>query len=263
MSQTKFGRFAVAEAPSSLFRLHFHDGSPLKTVDWEPKNSVLDQEDLLAQGIDTSVLVPGAQKVDALGSCTANATMSALSNVLSTDNYFVYANVVDYADTKGIEEAAILFYHNETDLTGNTGTEWPPVDCGGSGPYIVALLEKLGLVSTDKIAHGGENILSLMQQGGVLAGIPYLNDWMEPDSSGFVDGDGSLASLEQQIDDGIAGGHEIYLSAIEKIGSPIGTSVVRFRNSWSKTWGDNGSARFHLSTLEALGNQADFRLLVA
>ena len=77
---TKFGRFQVAEAPSAVHRMHFYDGATrLKPVDWEPKNGVLDQEDLIAQGIDTAKLVKGAQKVDALGSCTANATSSGVT----------------------------------------------------------------------------------------------------------------------------------------------------------------------------------------
>ena len=91
--------------------MHFYDGATrLKPVDWEPKNGVLDQEDLIAQGIDTAKLVKGAQKVDALGSCTANATMSALSNVLSEVDYLKYTKSQSYLDTKVIEEAAILFF---------------------------------------------------------------------------------------------------------------------------------------------------------
>ena len=86
-STTLFGRYQTAEPPSSMLTLHHPThllgGSQPKEVDWEPKIGVLDQEDLFAQGIDTSKLVPGAQKVDALGSCTSQANTSALSNVLS------------------------------------------------------------------------------------------------------------------------------------------------------------------------------------
>ena len=48
---------------------------------------VLDQSDLLAQGIDTSELVPGAKEVDALGSCTANAFHAHLSTVVDQNTF--------------------------------------------------------------------------------------------------------------------------------------------------------------------------------
>lgn len=267
---TSFGRIQVAEPFSRLARLHLWKGTPLTTRDWEPKNAVLDQEDLLAQGIDCSSFILGCKtNPDALGSCTANAGTSALSNVLDESDYLDYTAASSYDDTVGLEKHAILFYHNCTDLTGDPATEWPPVDCGSSGLYVCDLMEDRGVISGDRIAHGAQNIVSLMQSGGLLAGIPYLNDWMQPDSSGFVDGDGSAQNLEAQIADGVAGGHEIYLSAIEALRlSETGAvepqdTVIRFRNSWDSSWGDNGSARFHLSTLVYLGSQCDFRQLVA
>lgn len=265
---TKFGRNHAPEAPSSLARLHFHQGSKLTTVDHEPKVDVLDQEDLLKQGIRCSTFIPNAQDADALGSCTANATTSALSNVLAEDEFLKVTGASSYSDVVGAEKFSIRFYHACTDQTGDPSSEWPPTDCGSSGQYIVKELQTLGLAHGDKIAHGADSLVSLMQHDGILAGIPFLQDWMQPDSAGFVDGDGSLGNLQQQIADGVAGGHEIYLSAVEEIafnGSHVDPfkTVFRFRNSWGPGWGDHGSARFHLSTLVALGNYADFRQLVA
>lgn len=128
-------------------------------------------------------------------------------------------------------------------------------------------LQALKLASGDKIAHGADNMVSLMQHGGLLAGVPFLNAWMEPDKDGFVDGDGSPDALGAAISRGVAGGHEIFLSAVEHLDydglvDPTRT-IIRFRNSWSASWGDHGSARFHLSTLVMLGAYCDFRLLVA
>jgi hypothetical protein len=101
-------------------------------------------------------------------------------------------------------------------------------------------------------------------------GAPFLNAWMQPDAQGFIDGDGKLSTVEAQIERGIAGGHETYASAIEKLVLfPTGIvdpwhTVVRFRNSWSKGFGDNGSYRVHLSTYSHILSQyCDFRLLVA
>lgn len=268
ITATKFGRFHVAEAPSSLVRLYLHKGGKLTTVDHEPKVAVLDQEDLLAQGVRVSTFIPNATDVDALGSCTANATTSALSNLLPEAEFLKVTGATSYSDVKGAEEFAIRFYHACTDQTGDPSSEWPPTDCGSSGQYIVKELQTLGLVHGDKIAHGADNLVSLLQTDGVLAGIPYLSAWMTPDADGFVDGDGSLATLREQIAEGVAGGHEIYLSAVEEIAfdgahvDPFKT-VIRYRNSWSPNWGQSGSAKFHLSTLVALGGYADFRQLVA
>jgi len=270
---TKLGRYQVVEDPG-LNRLHFHLGGALKKVDHEPKADVLDQEDLLAQGIDTATLVPGAAKVDALGSCTANATTVALSN-LGDAAFFAQATakllggggVTSYANTKSAEEFAILFYHNCTDQTGDPNTEYPPTDCGSSGPYVVEYAKSLGLIAGDTVAHGAQNIVSLMQTDGLIVGQPWLTAWMEPNAQGFIDGDGSMDNLDAQISQGVAGGHETYWSAIEKLVvtragrvDPTKT-VIRFRNSWTKNWGDNGSGRVHLSTFMALGQYCDFRQL--
>jgi hypothetical protein len=277
MSQL-FGRNQVAEAPSALLRLHFH--SPpvkLKEVDWEPKAGVIDQQDLLKQGIRTSQFIPGCSTdVNELGSCTANATLVYLSNILTQDEYgklvALLGKLADYAGGSiytavvAIERAAIGFYHGCTDQTASPSQEWPPTDCGSSGPYIYAYLQHLGVVADEKIAHGAQNLVSLLQGGAVLQGTPFLNAWMQPDSGGFVDGSGSVAFVQTQIQQGVAGGHQTVITAIEKLAmymtgqvNPWRT-VVRVRNSWSESWGDNGSFRIHLSTLtNILGQYCDFR----
>jgi hypothetical protein len=267
VTPTKFGRYHVPETPSSLAHLHFHKGAPLKEVDHEPKVGVLDQEDLLKQGIRCSTFIPHATDADALGSCTANATTAALSNVLDEADFLKVTGAESYQDVKGAEEFAIRFYHLCTSQTADPATEWPPTDCGSSGPYIVKELQAQGLAHGDRIAHGGQNLVSLLQTDGVLAGIPFLNAWMQPDSQGFVDGDGTAETLREQIAEGVAGGHEIYLSGIPQLAMVGGrvdpfNTVIKFRNSWSSAWALGGSALFHLSTLVALGSYADFRQLV-
>jgi hypothetical protein len=269
----KFGRYQVAETHSSLRRLHIRDMSvnTLKPVDWEPPIAVLDQEDLLAQGINTSVLIPGAAEVDELGSCTSQANTSALSVALPRQTFFSVTGVTSYEDTKGLEEFSIVFYHDCTDQTGDPSQEWPPTDCGSSGPYVVELDQRRGYVTTERIASGADNIVSMMQTvGGALLGQPFLNDWMEPGADGFVDGNGSLATVQGQIARGVAGGHETYISAIEKlvlypqsvIVNPWKT-IIRLRNSWTRSWGDNGSYRMHLSTIShILAPYCDVRQVV-
>lgn len=277
MSYPVYGRNHVAEAPSALRTLHIHDGvTPLKTVDHEPKVGVLDQSDLESQGIYTDLLVHGAKRVDALGSCTANATVSALSNLLTSVEFLALPKKIartthelsDYGDVVNAERAAVLFYHACTDQTAQPAEEWPPTDCGSTGAYVVQELQRLGLAYGATIASGADNIVSLLQKGGLIVGQPFLNAWEEPDRFGFIDGDGSVSTLETQLQQGVAGGHETYLSAIERLELlPSGhvdpsKTILRFRNSWSAGWGDNGSYRAHLSTYMALSGSCDFRLIL-
>lgn len=262
----KFGRFQVVEPEENLALVH-HPVQRLQTVDFEPKNAVLDQANLFAQGIDTAALVPGAAKVDELGSCTANAAMSALSNILVEPAYLVFTKASSYSDTKGIEGAAIRFYHGCTDQTATAAQEWPPTDVGSSGPYIARYALSLGVAKGQQIASGAQSIVSLLQSGGLLVGQPFLKAWMTPDSVGFIDGNGSAATLEAQIAQGVAGGHETYLCAIEGLllsetGAVIPEkTILRFRNSWGPSWGLDGDYLAHLSTYVTLGSYCDFRAL--
>lgn len=275
---TSYGRIQVPETPEALCSLHVRDfATPLKAVAHPPKVGVLDQEDLIAQGIDTSVLVPGAQKVDALGSCTANATTAKLSSFLTEEEWIAFIRNMGgwvtpaadaiYTDVVAAEMAAIGFYHRCTDQTGQPDQEWPPTDCGSSGPYIVELLQSLGLCSGASIASGADNIVSLLQQGSLLMGSPFLNVWEEPGPAGMIDGNGSAATLQSQLAQGVAGAHETLMYAIEKLALlPTGhvdaaNTILLHRNSWDNSWGDGGDFRSHLSTWVALGGQVDLRLL--
>ena len=273
------GRFHVAEPPHHLAFLHRHQGEPLREVMHDVPLAVLEQENFAAQGIDTSALVPGAPKVDALGNCVYNTGTAAVST-LGLPAYEKYLNVLGlwnmdgtqgeaFADAKLGEEAAIVAYHKGTDLTGDTSTEWPPTDCGSSGVYLAQFLQSLGVISGQKIAHGAQDLVSLLQTGVVAQGSPWFNSWFEPDANGFVDGNGTSSDLEAAIRSGVAGGHETLQRGIEKLTltatdqvDPSGT-IIRVRNSWGESFGDHGDYLIHLSTLVALGQYCDFRQFVA
>jgi len=166
------------------------------------------------------------------------------------------------------EEWAIRFYHACTDQTGDPAQEWPPTDCGSTGLYCCHELMKQGLAGSYKTASGAQNIASLLQGGTVIQGTPYFNAWMEPGPDAFLDGDGSQEALQAAIASGVAGGHETCITALESLavtetGQVIPEKcVVRVRNSWSASWGDSGSFRLHLSTLQILGSNADFKQFV-
>lgn len=266
---TKLGRLHVAEPPSSLLRLHHHDGRALKPVDHEPPLAVLDQEDLLAQGIHTSALIPGAKDVGALGSCVFNASTAHLSERLGESRFLGLVNATSYQDTADAERYAIKLYHETTDLTGDPASEWPPTDCGSSGLYACKELESQRVITGHKTAVGATNLASLLQDGTVIVGSPWFEAWFEPDAHGFVDGSGTVADLQRAVGSGVAGGHETCITAIEQIrpdasGQPVPEhTVLRVRNSWSNRWGVHGSYRIHLSTYVMLASHCDFRQMVA
>ena len=265
ITPTKFGRYAVAEPPR-FDLIHFHRGEQLKEVDHEPPVPVLDQEDLTEQGIDTSTLVPGAAKVDALGSCTANATTVSVAERWKAVKGELPAGIT--GDAVNDEKWAIRFYHACSDQTGDPSQEWPPTDCGSTGLYCCYELQKQQLIDQYLSASNVQNLVSLLQGGTVIQGTPFFNAWMDPDANAFVDGDGSQEALDQAIASGVAGGHETCISAVEKL-TLTGTgmvvpqqSTVRVRNSWSASFGDGGSFRLHLSTLQMLGAYVDFKQFV-
>lgn len=271
MGVMSYGQFHVAEAPSTLARcLHLASGAPLKQVVHHLPLGVLDQSDLTTQGIDVASFIPGAAPgITELGSCTANASTAALSCLLTEEQFLRVTGCSSYADTKTAEEYAIKFYHACTDQTGTPSQEWPPTDCGSSGPYIVSYMKKQHLASGALIANGAQNIISLLQKGPLLVGQPFLNDWENPASNGMIDGNGSSATFESQLRDGVAGGHETLLYGIEKLTLSVtgnvvpNETIIRFRNSWTANWGDKGDYLAHLSTFVALGGNCDYRLLQA
>lgn len=287
-TQTSFGRFQVAEPPSKMALFHFHrDDVALKEVDWWPKCAILDQEDLAAQGINVASFIPGAaQGVNALGSCTAQTFIEWASWALPVEEFTkliaallalvgltvpVYAQGADiYSDTKTLEIAAIVFYFRCTHQTGSPAQEWPPTDCGSTGLYVFEEGQRIGAVAGEQLAHGAANIVSLMQHGPLLGGIPFLNAWMQPLASDnyCVDGDGAVNTLREQIAEGVAGGHELLFPKIAQLAVVAGQvdplhTIIEFPNHWSRNWADQGRARIHLSTFVTLGQYCDFRRFLA
>lgn len=281
MSYPVYGRVQVPEPPSALACLHLHDGTTeLKEVDHETPLGVLDQSDLIAQGIHTSRFIPGCKTdAEALGSCVFNTAMEWAAWALSLEGFarFARALIADqaaetptaYGQTAGAERSAIALYHVTSDETGNTAEEWPPTDCGSSGAALYAELKRLGVVASQQITHAGEGLLSLLQTQLVLTGSPFFYSWEEPASDGFIDGNGTAEDLEAAIHSGVAGGHETSMVAIEKLVltgtgrvEPYGT-IIRSRNHWTKSWGDHGCFRTHLSTWVMLSSQCDFRAFSA
>jgi hypothetical protein len=275
-TRTKFGQIAVAET-LRFDLLEIHDKSPLKEVTHAIPIPVLDQEDLHAQGIDVTKLVPGAQDTDALGSCTCNTgtahiaeRWAAAGKDLAGLKLAGGAGQVTMSATDAVadEEFAILLYHLVTDQTGQTSQEWPPTDCGSTGLYVCQELISQGFAASYRAAASVTGALSLLQTGTVMMGGPWFNAWMNPDSNGFVDGDGSVAAIQAAIKSGVAGGHETLLHGIPQIAQAadgtvdLPNTVLRVRNSWSAKFAQSGDYLVHASTLNYLARHFDFKTVV-
>jgi hypothetical protein len=275
-TRTKFGQIAVAET-LRFDLLEIHDKSPLKEVTHAIPIPVLDQEDLHAQGIDVTKLVPGAQDTDALGSCTCNTgtahiaeRWAAAGKDLSGLKLTGGAGQVTMSATDAVadEEFAILLYHLVTDQTGQTSQEWPPTDCGSTGLYVCQELISQGFAASYRAAASVTGALSLLQNGTVMMGGPWFNAWMNPDSNGFVDGDGSVAAIKAAMKSGVAGGHETLLHGIPQIAQAadgtvdLPNTVLRVRNSWSAKFAQSGDYLLHASTLGYLARHFDFKTVV-
>lgn len=261
---TKFGRVHRAE-PFRAETAHFYKaGTALRETSWPIPLPVLDQEDLLSQGIDTSALVKGAQKVDALGSCTANATTASLAALY----HAAHRPLPMPSDAVGAEEYAIKFYAACTHQTGQTSEEWPPTDCGSTGEACCTELEKQSLIGSRLSAGNATGMLSLLQHRSVIQGTPWFYSWMSPDSQGYIDGDGSSDALEEAILSGVAGGHETCIWKIEQLAQASNGSidlqktVLRVRNSWSDAFALEGDFLIHASTLDYLAGYVDFKAFV-
>ena len=274
---TLFGRKAVPErealeAPEDLIPL-----DQLKEVEWTPTIPILDQEDLLAQGILTSDFIPDCKtNADALGSCTANASTAHLSERMAaagivgvgeTDGKFTWQLGAN-SSAKEAEEFAIAFYNLVTTKYGGPGGNWPPNDEGSAGIYCCDEMEALGFAKSHRSASSVHGLLSLLQAGSAEQGGPWYNAMMTPDSQGFIDGDGSPEAIRAVLDSGLAGGHERYVGKIVQLAIVKGqidfrNTILEDRNSWDLNWGPlGGSYRYHASFLQATLDQTDWKQVI-
>lgn len=245
------GRHQVLDERSLPYTIEREETRPaIKPIDHPISIPILDQSDLLAQGLHTSQLVHGAQDVDGLGSCTGNAGTYALSaSPKLTERITAAGNVLD-------ESYAIRLYADATRADEILGEQWPPTDGGSSGLGICRALRRRRLIGSYQWATSLEGLAALLQRGTALVGTPWFNSWFEPDADGFVD----AGRPEDWESSGLAGGHEICVVALEAWDERAPeNSVVRFPNSWSDSWGDGGYGRMRLSTYAALRREIDVK----
>ncbi|MFD9249518.1 C1 family peptidase [Streptomyces bottropensis] len=249
------GRHLVRD-PRSLAYQRAYDGQPLHPTAWEPPLPVLDQTNLIAQGIHTSQAYGDTPDVDALGSCTGNAATALLSIILDKDR--AYTAGLDTSSATEAQRFAIDLYAHATTLDQWHQYTWPSVDCGSSGLGIAKALRARGLIDQYGHATTAEQLCMLLQTGPVLMGLPWYSAFTQTtDRDGFIDATpGWLGSP-------LEGGHEVCVIALEAVAFgeegrvlPDHT-VLRFRNAWNSSWGDRGDGRMRLSTYIALRHEID------
>lgn len=247
------GRHKVLDRRSLAYRRRY-DGQPLRVTAWEPRIPVLDQQNLLAQGIRTAAPYGLDYDVDALGSCTANAATALLTILL--DKQQCAAAGLDTTETKAAEEWAIGLYAQATLLDQWHDAAWPSQDCGSSGLGIAKALRARGLIDQYGHATTAEELCALLQTGPVLMGLPWHSAFTQTD-----DPDGLIDVDPHWADSTLEGGHEVCVIALDAVAFEFGhlipeQTVLRFRNSWGD-WADHGDGRMRLSTYLALRDQID------
>ncbi|MCX4885853.1 hypothetical protein [Streptomyces sp. NBC_00847] len=251
----RLGRHLVLD-PRSLAYRRPYTGQPLKPAEWEPAVPVLDQQDLLAQGIRTSEMFQGTDDVEALGSCTGNAGTELVS--VLHDAKTLKSAGLDVTDSVGAEKWAIGLYSDASHRDQWLDQTWPNIDCGSSGLGVAKALRSRGLIDQYGHATTGLEFCRDLQHGGLLAGMPWHQAWFEP-----VGASALLDDIPDWDKSPIAGGHELCVTALEKVRTTATgrldhkNTIIRLRNHWTRSWGDNGSFRMSLDIYRRLRKQID------
>lgn len=155
-----------------------------------------------------------------LGSCTGNAGIGALG---SNPFYATLSSVVsDWS-----EDAAVKLYSEATVVDGAPG-EYPPEDTGSSGLAIAKSLKTRGWISGYQHTFSIYDMQAALQNGPVIIGINWYNNFFDPDASGNI----SVGAVDH-----VAGGHEVCVDQIDFEQKRYG-----FTNSWGTGWGVDGRA---------------------
>jgi hypothetical protein len=229
----RLGRHQELDARSLSYLAQAAPPVPIKPMEWKPCIPTLDQGQL--------------------GSCTGNAGTYHLSQLYGTaglGSVHLGGKTLSTSDAKANEQFAVELYHEATIKDGVQGT-YPPDDTGSSGLGVCRALKAAKLITSYQWATSAEAFANLLQRAGCIIGVPWYESWFHPDSQGFVDAGNWESS-------GVAGGHEIYVEALEAWNaSDLSQSVIRFHNSWGDSWGDHGCGRMRLSTYDGLRQHID------
>lgn len=163
------------------------------------------------------------------GSCTGNAK----TGQLGCDPFFAALP----AGHAGLDEvfARDTLYHWATVLDGYPGT-WKPDDTGSDGTAVSQGSKQLGLESGYTHATTVQAMADALQATPVIIGINWYEGFDNPGSSGLV-----------KISGAVRGGHEIVVRGVK-----LTERLFRADNSWSSSWGDQGSFEFSWDDMDRL-----------
>lgn len=251
----KLGRHMVLDE-RSLAYTQAYAGETIKTAEWTPKVPVLDQEDLLAQDIHTSEMFHGVEDVDALGSCTGNSGTELVSILHDADTLKTAG--LDVTDPVAAEKWAIGLYSDGTHRDEWNDAAYPSQDCGSSGLGIAKALRSRGLIDEYRHATTARQFARDLGQGPFLMGTVWYQAWFEPVTKSAL-----LDDIKNWEKSPVAGGHELCVTALEDVvfdssGSlDLQRTVIRLRNHWTRSWGDEGECRMSLALYQKVRQSVD------
>ena len=116
--------------------------------------------------------------------------------------------------------------------------EWPGEDYEGTSVRAGAkVLRQLSVIDSYHWAWDIEaTIHALLNQGPVVVGTNWYDSMFSPNSKGLITVEGN-----------IAGGHAYVLDGVN-----LDKGLVRFKNSWGRSWGHQGFGFIGLDDLERL-----------
>lgn len=163
-----------------------------------------------------------------LGSCTGNA----MAGALMTEPLYQPGRVLT-------EDDAVRIYELGTTLD-NVPGHYPPDDTGSSGLAVAKAARQMGYISVYRHCFTVPSLIGALQHGPVIVGCHWYD--------GFNTPQGDAAELV--ISGEVVGGHEFLVRGID-----IAAGMLLCDNSWSKSWGNNGSMCMTLGTWNVLRKQ--------
>ena len=156
------------------------------------------------------------------------------------------------------EAWAIGLYADATTKDQWRDATWPSQDCGSSGLGVAKALRSRGLIDQYGHATTAEELCALLQTGPVLMGMPWREAFFSPVGTSAL-----LDDIPDWESSPLAGGHEVCITALEDVafdtagGLDYARTILRIRNSWSPSWGDQGHFRVSLALYQALRSEID------
>lgn len=226
----RLGRKLHLDARSLPFIRTAADPRTLRTVHWPRPLPIMDQGDL--------------------GACVGFATTGALG----TYPLGAFPTLVEGLGLtiEQAEDYARGIYSEATAVDPWEGA-WPPEDTGTDGLSAAKILKRRGLIGSYLHATNLAQLITLLQDGPVLMGMPWYEAFFRPESDGRIDPRG-------WADTDVAGGHEVEITGVELASNGIlEHAVFTCANSWGKGWGLGGFFRIGAYTVSLL--KADIDLI--